>query len=70
MRGEGIVNQADKDLVAFYNALPNWARGEFQQLLQQADRGEIDKPQLAEAIQDLMNRAEHPRDRGGSSYLH
>jgi hypothetical protein len=66
---EDVMDQADDDLIAFYNSLPFWAKDEFRDLLVKIDRDEVDQQEVAISIQNLMDRAEYARDRGGSGYL-
>jgi lipoprotein NlpI len=67
--GEDTMDQADDDLIAFYNSLPFWAKDEFRDVLVKIDRREIDEQEAATVIQNLMDRAERAGDRGGAGYI-
>lgn len=63
------MNQEEKDLRTYYNALPEWAKQEMVDLVQAAAKGDLNMDHYVLAFEDIMTRAELARN-GRQAYLH
>jgi hypothetical protein len=63
------MNQEEKDLRMYYNALPEWAKQEMVDLVQAAAKGDLNMDHYVLAFEDIMTRAELARN-GRQVYLH